>query len=170
MKITKILEFVPALGWFVRKVPLLKYPVCVQYFRDYPEHCFRSYQSSNTYSWPEAKTLHVLGNLEDIYLYSLGIPIGYIQGITVDLKRKTATVTHFATASQITRRGVGSQMARELGQRLKSKYGIKTLIFSERKMRQQDAAFFASLGAKPVAKYSGMDSNYKVPDWHWKIP
>lgn len=170
MKISRIFKISPIFRWVAAHAPVLRYPICAQHFHDFPDDCFSTHQEGAKYVWPKKELPHELRSLEKIYIRSLGVQIGYVFGLSVDLSKHTATVEHFATESRVMRMGVGRKMALELGKRLKSEYAVKTIIFSEQSPRPHDANFFGGIGAVAVQKFVTPGVPYTAPDWHWTIP
>lgn len=68
--------------------------------------------------------------------------LGYIQEITVDMHQKTATVGHFAVASDYTGMGFSKRMAHGFAKLLKENYGVTEIIFDERSRKAEYEVFF----------------------------
>jgi ribosomal protein S18 acetylase RimI-like enzyme len=85
--------------------------------------------------------------------------LGYIQEVALDMHGKTATVGHFAVATDYSRMGLGKRMAQGFAKMLKDGYGITAIIFDERSRKVGYEVFFEHvlraerIGAGPNDKW-----------------
>jgi len=120
--------------------------------------------ASHPFEWPH-NTSNGSINPDKIYIYVGSQTIGYIQGLHIQLWRKTAYVRHFAVASGLERRGIGTAMAYALRLALTTHYGVKSIIFDENSSGYATKgyeSFFQSLGATPCNPVNGGHH-----DWKW---
>jgi ribosomal protein S18 acetylase RimI-like enzyme len=101
----------------------------------------------------------------DIFVNYAGKQIAFIQSISFCSDSSAAYVGHFATDERMTRQGIGKALASAFFEEIHTRYGIETLIFSERSTQYEKyyPPFFEKLGAHPQKK-----PNLAATDWHWE--
>lgn len=68
--------------------------------------------------------------------------LGYIQEVSVDMHRRTATVGHFAVGKNFSGMGLAKRMAQGFAKMLRDDFGIIEIVFDERSRKVKYEAFF----------------------------
>ena len=144
-----------------RHYPLEK---AVALFRANPLRWFHEHQGP--YVWPDQLINDAFCTPSDIGIYVGSHPIGYVEGICVDVPMRVARIRHIAVAKGLENRGLGVVIAHALRLSLVANYRVNTLVFAEDSTRYEEAGypeFFSRLGAQMIIEQPGWR-----PVWHWK--
>lgn len=116
------------------------------------------------FPWPERSCHGAEVYPPDIYVRFAKGQIAYIQEISIMPSNLRAKIGHFAPEAGVEGKGIGTALAKAFFTEIHDRYGIETLIFSERSTQyeQKYPPFFARLGARPVDV-----PRQRIPDWHW---
>lgn len=136
----------------------------VKLFKANPMRWLRT--PNGPYTWSTQLMNGIYYSPTDIGIYVGDRAIGYVEGILVDDRTKTARVRHIAVSKGLEGRGLGFVVAHALRLGLVTNYQVKTIIFAEDSTRYIEAGypvFFSRLGATMVIETSGWR-----PVWRWE--
>jgi hypothetical protein len=118
------------------------------------------------YTWSAQLMNGIYYSPTDIGIYVGDRAIGYVEGLLVDNRTKTARVRHIAVSKGLEGLGLGLVIAHALRLGLATNYQVRTIIFAEDSTRYIEAgypAFFSRLGATMVIETTGWR-----PVWRWE--
>lgn len=136
----------------------------------YTEECLFGKNEQKIKEFDTLENIRSKSNIEDLAIIADGIRFGWIQRIEIDRDNKTAKVGHFAVAKEYTGCGFGKRLAFAFGNKLKSKYGIKEILFIEQGQDDKEkmdnySHFFEK---KLIANKESI--THGLYQWRWEIP
>lgn len=103
--------------------------------------------------------------LDNLYIISNGVKVGYLQRMTLKRTEGVLTMMHWGLVPEICGLGVGPALLEGFGLALNKGYGVRWIDFIDEPDKPRYINLYQSLGA---VKYSSMDGIGQL-FWRWEI-